>query len=93
MVPEPKGEAKARHGGAQEGRREREAADGAQELPRERQRHEHSEEEDRPRASRAQLMSGRRFLPLLQQMYCKIGSIVRERSFFRCCCKFCRLSV
>jgi hypothetical protein len=36
LVPEQEGQAQTRHGGAQEGRRERQAAHRAQELPRER---------------------------------------------------------
>lgn len=45
VVPESPGENETGHGGTQEGRREREDPDDAQELPGERQRHEHSQEE------------------------------------------------
>ncbi|KAL1394312.1 hypothetical protein pipiens_000353, partial [Culex pipiens pipiens] len=49
LVPKSAREAQARHGGAQEGRRDGQGAVRAQDLPRERQRHEHPEEEDHAR--------------------------------------------
>jgi hypothetical protein len=45
VVPKQTGEAETRHGGAEEGRGERQADDGAEELPRKRQRHEPAEVE------------------------------------------------
>ena len=49
LVPEPTGQAEARHGGAEEGRRDGEGAVRTQNVPGECERYEHSQEENHAR--------------------------------------------